>query len=234
MIDTILFDLDGTLLPLDMNRFTALYFQEMGAFFQGIIAPDELKRSIWAATKAMVANLEERTNEAVFMDCFAKLITGDLALYQEMFQKFYAQRFIKTKDAVAESPAMRQSVSLLKSKGYRLVIATNPIFPYQAIEQRILWAGFQPDEFLYISCYEKNHYCKPQLQFYQEILADIGKEASQCLMVGNDVAEDLVAGQLGITTFLITDYLIPAGQGVSQSDYQGTYQDFYNFVAAKL
>ena len=238
MIDTILFDLDGTLLPLDLKHFTTLYFQEMGAFFQGVIAPEELTRLIWTATKAMVANLEHRTNEAVFMESFARLIhesaSRDLKFYQEKFQNFYAQRFIKTRDAVADAPAMRRSVSFLQSKGYQLVIATNPIFPYQAILQRILWAGFQPRDFSYISCYERNHYCKPHLEFYQEVLGEIGKDPSRCLMVGNDVAEDMVASQTGMKTFLITDYLIPAALSAGQGDYQGTYQDFYRFVTGEL
>jgi FMN phosphatase YigB (HAD superfamily) len=230
MIDTILFDLDGTLLPLDMERFIALYFGEMAAYFDGMIEPKLLVKHILTATAAMVDNVEHRTNETVFMECFSRLIQSDLAVYQARFQKFYDQGFIKTKAATMESQVMKQSVALLKQKGYHLAIATNPIFPRQAIAQRVAWAGFALDDFCYITSYEQNHYCKPQPQFYQEVLAALGKKPAECLMVGNDVEEDLVARDIGIKTFLITDYLITRSQRENDSDYQGNYQDFYRFV----
>ena len=47
---------------------------------------------------------------------------------------------------------------------------------------------------------------------------------------GNDVQEDLIAGELGMETYLITDYLIDRKNGDTESTYKGNYQDFYEFV----
>jgi FMN phosphatase YigB (HAD superfamily) len=231
MLDTILFDLDGTLLPLDMERFTAIYFQEMSRFFTDLIDPNRLVNHIWAATNVMVSNTEYRTNEAVFMEHFGTLIEGELPTYQKRFDHFYDEGFLKTREAVAPNPAIPEAVAHLKEKGYRLVVATNPLFPEKAIYHRIRWAGFEPSDFSYITSYEQNHYCKPQPHFYREVLQSIGKLANQCLMVGNDVQEDLVAETVGISTFLVTDHLIHrTNHPIEQADYQGNYQDFLSFV----
>jgi len=104
------------------------------------------------------------------------------------------------------------------------------LFPRKAILHRINWAGLKPEDFIYISSYEKNHYCKPQIKFYEEILKDIGKSAEKCLMVGNDVQEDLIAGKLGMKTFLITDHMLHRTKEVVKTDYEGSYKEFYDFA----
>jgi FMN phosphatase YigB (HAD superfamily) len=230
MMDTILFDLDGTLLPLDMERFIQLYFEEMGHYFADLIEPRQLTHKIWAATNYMVASTDSRTNENVFMEHFGSLIEGDLAIYQERFNAYYEAGFLKTRDASTTNPAIGAAVKLLKAKGYDLMVATNPIFPELAIHHRIRWAGFTPEDFSYISSYEHNHFCKPQPHFYREVLQETGKRPEQCLMVGNDAQEDLVAAETGIQTYLITDYLIDRSNGAFNANYQGTYRDFLLFA----
>lgn len=232
MIKTFLFDLDGTLLPLDTDKFIRIYFSEMGKALSDLIEPKRLIENIWAATRSMVANLEPKTNETVFMEAFAGLIDGDLSVYRDRFNAFYDGPFEKAKAAVVNQPLIKKSVAVLQQKGYELMIATNPIFPKQAILRRIEWAGFSPEDFSYISSYEHNHYCKPQLEFYQEVLADTGKKPEECMMVGNDVEEDLIAGRLGMKTFLITNYLIQKPGAAIVCDHQGDYEAFYRFVTA--
>jgi FMN phosphatase YigB (HAD superfamily) len=127
-------------------------------------------------------------------------------------------------------PFMQKSVNILREKGYQLVIATNPLFPLKAIEHRIRWAGFEPSDFSYISYFENNHFCKPQIEFYREVLRDIGKKPEECLMVGNDVQEDVIANKLGIKVYLITDQLLHRTGEEIKADHIGTYEDFYGFV----
>jgi FMN phosphatase YigB (HAD superfamily) len=104
------------------------------------------------------------------------------------------------------------------------------MFPRKAILHRIEWAGLDPKDFIYITSYEDNHYCKPQLHFYQEILDVIGKKPEQCMMVGNDVQEDLIALNLGMDTFLVKDHMIHRTEEAIKSSYEGNYEDFHNFV----
>ena len=59
-----------------------------------------------------------------------------------------------------------------------------------------------------ITTFEDCHYCKPNLNYYTEILGKLGLKAEECAMVGNDVSEDMIAEKLGMKVFLLTDYII--------------------------
>lgn len=230
MLTTILFDLDGTLLPMDFDKFIKVYFYEMGMYFKDIIEPEKLTKFIWIATEAMVKNTDWQTNETVFFDVFSQLINSDVQIYTDRFNSFYDQGFLKTRACVGENEFVKKSVQLLKSKGYHLVIATNPLFPEKAIQHRIRWAGLNREDFSYVTSYERNHFCKPQLHFYEEILKEIGEKPECCLMVGNDIQEDIIASKLGIKTFLINDFLIHRTEEEIVVDYQGNYEAFHQFA----
>jgi FMN phosphatase YigB (HAD superfamily) len=231
-MNTVLFDLDGTLLPMDMDLFTRIYFKKLGDFFADLIDPKEMINSVLIATIEMISNIEYRSNEEVFTERFGRLIErkGKLETFQQRFEKFYDTAYAETKSSVSVMPCMRRSVEILRDKGYGLVIATNPLFPLKAIEHRIRWAGFEPSDFSYISYFEKNHFCKPQIEFYNEVLRDIGKKPEECLMVGNDVQEDVIAGRLGIGVYLITNQLLHRTGEDIKADHIGTYEDFHSFV----
>ena len=230
-MNTILFDLDGTLLPINMVLFEKLYFEELSKYFSDIISPRELAKNIWSSTKIMVQNTEYKTNEEIFMVDFTSRMNMELPVLQERFDEFYDTSFLKIKEHALDIQCIKESVKILKSKGYTIVLATNPLFPEKAIHHRIRWAGFEPEDFSYISTFEKNHYCKPQLKFYEEILKDIEKIPEDCLMVGNDVQEDLIAKKLGLKTYLITNNLLHRNEAeIIITDYSGEYEDFYEYV----
>jgi FMN phosphatase YigB (HAD superfamily) len=229
-LNTILFDLDGTLLPMNMNLFEKIYFEELAKDFADIMSPKELAKNIWSSTKIMVENTEHKTNEEIFMTDFTTRMNMELPILQKRFDAFYDTRFFKIKKSVIDIDSIKESVKILKAKGYTVALATNPLFPEKAIHHRIRWAGFEPEDFSYISTFEKNHYCKPQLKYYEEILKDIKKNSEDCLMVGNDVQEDLIAKKLGMKTYLITNNLLHRTDEEIITDYTGEYEDFYEFV----
>lgn len=229
MRDTILFDLDGTLLPLDMNEFMDIYFGEMGKAFDDMIPSDRLVKNVWTGTKAMITNLEGKTNETVFMETFEQLIDEDISIYQDRFNRFYDEGFMQVRNAVKALPIVKDTIDLLKQKGYTLAIATNPIFPQKAVYHRIDWAGLNVNDFNYISSYEQNCFCKPNIEFFTEVLGALGKQPDQCIMVGNDVQEDMIASTIGVETYLITNHIINRNDNI-ECDHQGTYEDFYRFA----
>ena len=229
MRDTFLFDLDGTVLPMDFDKFMELYFSNIGEFFKDKIDPKLLVKSILSSTEVMVNTNDKRRNEDIFMNHFDSLINSTED-YKPLFLEFYNSDFDKVQASTYKSDYMRKSIDLLKQKGYKIALATNPLFPMIANHHRIRWAGFEPNEFSYISSFESNSYCKPHLQYYNEVLESINKEAENCYMVGNDVFDDLSSGKLGIKTYLITNHMLNKHNQEVSSDYQGTYIDFYNFV----
>ncbi len=208
-ITTVLFDLDGTLLPMDQDKFIRAYFKGLAqkAAPRGYEA-EKLMETIWAGTAAMVKNTGTQTNEAVFWDLFAG-VYGEAARADEaFFADFYRHEFQQVQAVCGFQPRAREVIALLQSKGKRLVLATNPIFPAIATESRIRWAGLRRSDFSYCTTYENAHFCKPNPAYYREILDALGLSPAECLMVGNDVQEDGVARQLGMQVFLVTDCLI--------------------------
>lgn len=228
--NTVLFDLDGTLLPINGEAFEAIYFKGLSSYFLDKYEPKEFIKLIWTATKAMVLDTSSKTNEEAFMDALQALVNEDITWMQERFNQFYLNEFDQIKIAVTPNPSIQEAVKLLKEKGYRLIIATNPMFPKIAIEKRILWTGCDRNDFEYVTSFEKNHYCKPQLKFYEEVLSDLDLDASQCLMVGNDINEDMIVSKLNMSTYLITNHVIQDTIIPDSVNYSGNYDDFYQFV----
>ena len=217
MIDTVLFDLDGTLLPMDQDEFVKSYMGLMAAFMAPHgYEPKRLVKTIWEGTAAMVQNNGEKKNEEVFWDLFREeygpRADGDLPLFEE----FYATEFAKARTSCGFNAAAAEVIALLKEKGVRCVLATNPLFPQVATFQRIRWAGLDPADFELVTTYENSSFCKPNPDYYREILKAIDARPERCLMVGNDVREDMIAEKLGMQTFLPTDCLLHAeGEDIS-------------------
>jgi len=230
MINTIMFDLDGTLLSIDMNDFEKYYFGSLTEALKGFVEPAEFSKILFSSMKAMVMNTEFKTNEVVFMDAMESLVKEDLAEYKTRFGDYYQKGFDVLRNAVLDTREMQEASTALLKKGYKLVIATNPLFPQMAINKRIEWAGLDRKDFSYVSYFEKSHYCKPNIEYYEEILTEIGKRPEECMMVGNDVQEDLIAGKIGIATYLITDHLLNRKNLEIQADHTGSYKDFLRFV----
>lgn len=232
MINTILFDLDGTLLPMDFDAFMERYFYEMGKMFHDMIDGRLLAGYIMESTRYMVNNLEDRRNEEKFMKRFSELIDGDVTAYQKRFDAFYSTLFLNARQTTYQNDSMIKALRLVKSKGYNIVLATNPLFPMQANHHRIHWAGLVPDDFSYISSFENNKYCKPNLEYYREVLLAINRSPEECMMVGNDAHENMAAGNLGIKTYLVENHLLNIHDIEIKADHRGMYEDFYIYVQA--
>ena len=222
---TVLFDLDGTLLPMDLDLF-------MKAYFKGLCVkmapygydPEQLIAAVWAGTKAMMTNNGDKTCETAFWDRFASVFGEAVREKEEVFADYYANEFQAVQKTCGFNAEAARLVRDLKQKGYRVALATNPLFPPIATESRIRWAGLEPEEFELVTTYDNSHYCKPNPAYYQEILDKLGVSPEECLMVGNDVKEDMVAASnLGISTFLLNDCLLNK-DGLPTEDYpQGDF-----------
>ena len=114
--------------------------------------------------------------------------------------------------------------------GLRAILATNPLFPAAATLSRIRWAGMEPEDFEWVTTYENSSYCKPNPQYYQEILERTGLKPEECLMVGNDAVEDTAALAIGIPVFLLTDCLINKGQADISLYPNGEFRDLEAFL----
>lgn len=208
-ITTVLFDLDGTLLPMDLEVFVKDYLGRISAKLAPHgYDPKQLVDTIWRGTGAMVMNDGSKSNEEAFW-ALAVAVHGDqIVKDKHLFDRFYEEDFDKIKAVCGHHPAAARIVHRLKERGFRVVLATNPIFPARATQWRIQWAGLKPEDFALYTTYENSRYCKPNLNYYRDILKQLNLKPEECLMVGNDVGEDMVARELGMQVFLLTDCLI--------------------------
>lgn len=205
----ILFDLDGTLLPMDQDEFVKCYFGHLAKKLAPLgYEPKSLIDGIWAGTAAMIKNDGKSFNEEAFWKTFSSIfgekVYGDMGTFEE----FYREDFCRAKEACGFNCKAAESVRELKKLGYRVALATNPIFPAIATEQRIRWAGLEPEDFEMYTTYENSTCCKPNPDYYREVLKKLSCKAEECMMVGNDVGEDMIAEKLGMKVFLLTDCLI--------------------------
>ena len=209
LIKNILFDLDGTLLPMDQDKFAKGYFGRLVKKLAPLgYDPQKTVDGIWAGTAAMVKNDGTVTNEEAFWKKFSEIF-GEKSLDDKpVFDEFYRVEFEEVKSDCGFNPDAAKAVKGLKERGFRLILATNPIFPAVATESRIKWAGLDKEDFELYTTYEDSHYCKPNPEYYREITEKLSLDPAECLMVGNDAEEDTAAEKLGIKVFLLTDCLI--------------------------
>lgn len=224
--DTILFDLDGTLLPIDFDEFLHRYFKSLTGEFTDIAEPDRFIEVLLKATSDMIDNQGERLNREVFMDSFFSLIkVDDREALMRRFDRFYEEKFPLLRKGLVIDTTPARIIDFLKKKGYQLIIATNPVFPLEAITERISWGRLDPDDFVLITHYENMHYCKPNPGFFREIMDKLDLEPERCIMVGNDMQEDMVAGKLGMATYLVEDHLIDRHRESFIPDWRGTLNE---------
>lgn len=235
MIQTILFDLDGTLLPMDQDEFTRAYLGLLCRTFAPFgYEPKLLTTAVWKGLEAMVKNTSSLTNEAVFWNEFearmGRPVTGE---ERQRFDRFYSTDFHRAAAVCHPTPAAGELVQALKNKGLQVVLATLPAFPLTAIRSRLSWAGIDPEWFDHITSYENCTRCKPDPAYYREILTTLSLRPEECLMIGNNVDEDMIACTLGITGFLMTPCLINE-HGADISAYlQGDFEELQAYLQSR-
>jgi len=231
MIKAILFDLDGTLLPVDQDRFNRVYFKLLAEVFapRGY-EPKALVEGVWSGIRAMTGNDGSRSNEEAFWSEFEAIFGAKAVADRNAFDDFYSNEFDSLRSVCGYDARASETVEALKKRGYRLALASNPVYPLIAHLVRARWAGVDPECFEYISSYENSTFCKPNPGYYLEMAERLGCAPEECLMVGNDVSDDMSAREAGMAVFLLTGCLINT-EGRDVSDYpNGGYTELARFI----
>ena len=141
-IKVILFDLDGTLLPMDQDTFVKTY---LGGMAKKLAPhgydPEQMVKAVYAGMKAMTTNDGSCTNETAFWNAFTGILGEQVKDDMPIFDDYYRNEFQDVKNICGFLPEAAQTVRALKEKGFRVVLATTPMFPSIATESRIRWAG---------------------------------------------------------------------------------------------
>jgi FMN phosphatase YigB (HAD superfamily) len=209
MLKAVLFDLDDTLLGNSMDTFLPAYFQALTRYLDHLIPPERLIAQLMRATKAMDANHNRHiTNEEAFASAFYPALKPDRSTLERHFQHFYVDEFPKLKSLTRRRREARSLVEWALGRGIQVAVATNPLFPRVAVEQRLAWAGVPVDDFGYalVTTYENMRATKSHPAYYREILSRLGRRCGECLMVGDSWEMDVLpASSVGLQVYWVTD-----------------------------
>ncbi len=234
MITTILLDLDNTLIENNMDRFIPEFLRNLALRFKHLFSSHWFAEQVLLSTKEMIANRDlTKTNQDVFFGDLAERVSHPQRVLKPIFETFYAQDFDGLKILTKRLPEAKEVVNEAFNQGYMVVVASNPIFPLDAMVKRLNWAGVANFPYALITSYESMHSCKPHGEFYEEILNILNVRAEECLMVGDDIENDLSALKIGIKTFLVTDLVKHHGKTRYVTTFEGTLKDFQKMLEGK-
>ena len=227
----VLFDLDGTLLPMQMKEFEKAYFGGLCRTFSEY-PPEDLIRWVWAGTKAMALNDGSRTNREAFAEVFTRESGVDYFENEERFLDYYRTVFQQCRDVCPITDVSRRIVETLRRKGYTVAVATNPIFPEIATVSRLAWLGLDAASFPLVTTFDNSVHAKPNPDYYRDVCRTLGVEPADCIMIGNDVMEDGCAAKLGMEVFLVEDFLLNTKDLHTDGFAMGSLQDVLDWAEA--
>lgn len=228
-IKAILFDLDGTLIDVDLKKFIPGYVKLLSNYTKELLSSSKLVSQIMKASELLENNNGEKSNEAVFNDFFFPLDGRSREELEPVFMKFYQEEFYKLKKYTTKKPESRPTVQKAFEEEYKVAIATTPILPEIAVQKRLEWADVGDFDYDLITSYEYVSATKPNLKYFEEIAEIFGLEPEECLMVG-DEAKDMVAKNLGCTTYLIRSQNTDLSLETPEPDYKGNLIDLRNLL----
>jgi len=222
VITTLLLDLDDTLLENDDDVFIPAYFEKLSQHLADIVPKERMLSQLLAGTVAM---LENKDPSLLLKDAFDQVFYPGINVTQDELapytEQFYSTEFPKLKGLTKPIPGARELIDFAFSRDLEVVIATNPLYPKTAVEQRLAWAGIAVDQFDYaiVTSYENFHFAKPHLEYYAEILAKLGRNPHDAVMMGNDYNDDIVPSrELGLAVYQISEKVSAGSMGGDLSE----------------
>ncbi len=224
---TLLLDLDDTLLENPVSSFLSAYLTALSDQLSSYADPQQVISSLLAGTRQMIDNQRpDYTLKDVFDTTFYPslgLVENDLL---DALDHFYKQVYPGLKKYTNKKPDAIHFVEESIKHGHQVAIATNPLFPYTAIIQRLEWAGLSPENypFAIIPSYETFHFTKPNPAYLAEVLALLGWPENAAVMIGDSYENDVAcANSLGIPSYLISDNHHPINNETSNQAESGDF-----------
>lgn len=191
---SVLFDLDDTLINNNADTFTRVYMDLLGRYLQPDISSEIMIPHLLEGTRQMI---HKTMVAGTLEDTFDKTFYPGIGLTKEYLapklDDFYGRIFAELKPETSPMPGAADVVRECLSRGWKVAIATNPLFPMAAINHRLRWAGLDPDKYTFstVTAYESYHFAKPQSAYFSEVAYRIGSIDQPVVMIGNDLKFDI-------------------------------------------
>jgi FMN phosphatase YigB (HAD superfamily) len=227
----VLFDLDGTLLQVEMREFIPAYIEGLAKHFPDVPDPAAFGRAIKDSIRALLASEEGVfNNEQFFLAVLGRQLGLDAALCGERLARYCANGMAGLETLVRPLALARDILARCFERGLKVVVATNPVFPRPLVEARLRWAQIADFPFDYVTTFDNSRYCKPHPGYFRDVLGQLGLAPEECVMVGNDTEHDLGARSAGIPTFLVDTWLLDRANGHYVTDFRGGHLDLFRFL----
>jgi FMN phosphatase YigB (HAD superfamily) len=230
-VKSILFDLDGTLLSIEMEAYIDGYIDGLARCFEDMVDRLVFTEVLLDSAIALLnADDGGQTNEEHFLALVTRQLGISRTQLHQRLELFYRTRLDALAPLVKPFPLSRRILRRCFERGFQVALATNPVFPRPVIDARLRWAGLDDFPYHLISSYENSHFCKPHPRFFRNILTILNISAHEAIMVGNDTRYDLAAQQAGIATFLVDTCLIDRDGLSHTAAFRGNHANLLDFI----
>ena len=211
MLKAVVFDMDDTLLSLNLNAFIALWALDESHLLAQVGRKNPL--SVFAAYTGAMLELnsaertenDRRTNQEFFNSslegrCGIPLSDPIIADVLECYERTVLPG---KNDALVGAHAREgahEAIEAVLGHGLRIALLTNPSFSRTCIECRMAWGDLLDVPFELVTTMENSTRCKPSSTYYQEALGKMGLAPQEVLMVGNDPKRDFPLPDIGLQT----------------------------------
>ena len=209
MIRAVLFDLDDTLLRLNLMAFIARYVAGASRLLASAARVSPLSLAAPFAGSFLAIDAQDRAdsltneqlfNQTFFSACGIPLDDPVIADLMECYEREVVPGYAGGVVSARPVEGAREAVDAVWDAGLICALATNPTFSLACDRARMGWAGVSEDDFALVSTLANSNRCKPCAQYYQEFANQLGVRLEECLMVGNDATRDFARPECGLRT----------------------------------
>lgn len=230
-IKTVLFDMDGTLLNMGESAFEKEYLKRMVLFLEQRYPGygKDLVKAVGYGAEMMKVSNGSRTNLEVFWEGFEKASGKTRAEIEPVVTQYYQTDFTHIGDTYVPDEDMQNAVRTLHQKGYQLLVATTPVVPRIANDERVRWSGLSDIPWLDVTSFETYNYSKPNVKYFEQICSKYQLNPAECLMIGDSLVKDYPATELGMDFYLLLNEDSPEAEKQFEGK-KGTRKELLAYV----
>ena len=207
MIKAVLFDLDNTLIDINLAAFMLRYMAGQARILSRVlrVAPPFASSAITAAYLAICS--PRRTDQLLNEDLFHRVVERRLRLpfdpeplaeATQYYDCTYIEKFRGGLVQAGPRPGSHEAIEAARGLGLTVALATNPVVALAVDRVRMVWGELDPDEFADVSHIGNSRRTKPCAPYFEEFATRLGYAPSECLMVGNDAGRDFPRPNIGM------------------------------------